>query len=198
MCLPAFGVTSASTHPRYASKNPLARPFSLSFSLVSETILLTVNFSISRVQFTVISIVYTESNTCVKCRKIFRFSITELGKRMAKIFRESSINPPFIRDKRFSVTTPPKSPINSLYFRSKNNHRTDFSSWRKRYPGEISRWNFLKDDLFVKARWKSRHKHRLFGFPLKNRPRYHGKGEKKISSRNRFLVPAFSSSFRNG
>lgn len=29
MCLPAFGVTSASTHPRYASKSPLARPFSL-------------------------------------------------------------------------------------------------------------------------------------------------------------------------
>lgn len=29
MCLPAFGVTSASTHPRYASKSPLTRPFSL-------------------------------------------------------------------------------------------------------------------------------------------------------------------------
>lgn len=116
----------------------------------------------------------------------------ENGKNFPRKFYKSTIYT------RFSVTTSPKSPINSLYFRSKNNHRTDFSSWRKRYPGEISRWNFLKDDLFVKARWKSRHKHRPFGFPLKNRPRYHGKGEKKISSRNRFLVPAFSSSLRNG
>lgn len=77
---------------------------------------------------------------------------------------------------------------NSLYFR-KIAIRTDFFSWRN---DEISRWNVFEDRSRGSFRKSSLNRGISivcpFRFPLKNRPRYHGKDEKKIL----FLLTDFS------
>ena len=109
-----------------------------------------------------------------------RFSIADRGDIMNSLSRDNRV-------KRFNVTTQIILP-NSLYFR-KIAIRTDFFSWRN---DEISRWNVFEDRSRGSFRKSSLNRGISivcpFRFPLKNRPRYHGKDEKKIL----FLLTDFS------